>query len=360
MQSDYQQLKQEIERGILGKNQGIPLGLKKLGNYISIRKKVYTLLGGNSGTGKTAIVDAVWVLEPYEWYLQNKDKTDLKIEWVYRSMERSKIIKLAKWACYRIWKMYGELITPSELLGWKEQKLSDRQMGMFLSTEEFFQTMQDSKIITIIDGQENPRGIYKQLEEYALQRGKEEKKTEYETVYIPNNENLIIVPVIDHAGKCKLETIGGVKDRKSTTDKLSEYMSICRDKYHMSPVVISQFNRSIKTEIFNKQADPEPTAESFKETGNLYEDCDLALSLFNPYKFKLYDHMGYEVPKFVDTKTGANHFRSLKLLKSSYSEDDIRWGLSFLGQVGMWKDLPKSSEMDDSIYEGIIKNNYYL
>lgn len=311
-------------------------------------------------TGKTAIVDAMYVLEPYEWYLKNKSNTDIKIEWVYRSMERSVITKIGKWCCYKIWKDHGELIEPELLMGWRDQKLNDKQKQMFDSCEEYFTTMQDSHIVTILEGQENPRGIWLQLEEYALQRGENEKKSQYEEIYHPKDDNLIIVPVIDHAGKCRMETVDGQKTRKGTTDKLSEYMSIARDKYHMSPVVISQFNRSIKSEIFNKQADPEPTQESFKETGNLYDDCDVALTLFNPYKFKVYDHMGYEIQKFVDEKNGNNYFRSLKLIKSSYSADDIRWALGFNGAIGGWRTLPKVSEMDDSIIDGVKKLMYFI
>lgn len=358
MLSDYQQLKKVVEKGILGKEEGVPIPLRKLGNYISIRQSVYTLVGGFSGTGKTALVDSIYVLEPYMWYLQNKDKTDIKLEWVYRSMERKKIHKICKWCCYMIWRLYGHLITPSKMMGWKQEKMNDQDMYYFNAVEELFETMQDSKIITIIDGQENPTGIRNHLLEYSAARG-EEEVSKYETVYHLHDPNLIVIPVIDHVGKCKLETIGGSKDRKSTTDKLSEYMSICRDKYHMSPVVISQFNQSVQSQIFNKQQDPEPTTESFKNTGNLIEDCDVALALFNPYRYKLYDHMGYNIPAFVDKATAANYFRSLKLLKSSFSEDDIRFGIGFMGQVGMWADLKKADEMCEKDYEDIIKRKWF-
>lgn len=360
MASNFSKLRAEIEKGILGQTQGIPIHLTKTGKFLSIRKDVYTLIGGNGGTGKTALVDSMYVLEPYEWYLKNKDKTHIKIEWVYRSMERSTLNKLAKWSCYKIWKDHGVLITPAKLLGWKDEKINDEEMHLFNKCEEFFETMQDSKIITIIENQENPRGIYLQLEEHALSKGKIEQVSKHEKLYHADNPNLIIIPVIDHASKCKMETVDGVKNRKGTTDKLSEYMSIVRDLFHMSPVVISQFNRSIKSEIFNKQSDPEPTQESFKETGNLYDDCDVALTLFNPFKFKVFDHMGYNIQDFIDTKNGANYFRSLKLIKSSYSEDDIRWGLGFNGAVGGWKSLCKASEMDDSIIESIKALHYFL
>lgn len=360
MASDFQKLKAEVEKGLTGKSEGIPFSLERVDNYISIRRAMYTLLGGNGGTGKTSLADSCYVLEPYEWYLQNKDKTHIRIEWNYRSMERPKLFKLAKWACYKIWKDSGLVLSPAELLGWRKDKISEELKHWFDKTEEFFTTMQDSKIINIIDGQENPRGIWKQWEQYALERGTEETVSEFEKVYHPNDENLITINMVDHAGKCRLETVDGSKTRKGTTDKLSEYASISRDRFGHSPVIISQFNRSIKSEIFNKQSDPEPTQESFKETGNLYDDCDMAISLFNPYKFKLPEHGGYDVAKFVDQQTGANYFRSLKILKSSYSEDDIKFGLGFMGQNGYWKTLPKAKEMDDSIYQAVKHLAYFI
>ena len=359
MPSHFKKLKAEVEKGILGKTQGIPISLDRVGKYISIRKQVYTLIGGNSGTGKTSFADSIYVLEPYEWYLQNKDTTEIKIEWIYRCMERSIVAKIGKWACYKIWKDHGELIEPEILMGWDKVKLTARQKDLFDETEEYFETMQDSKIITIVESQDNPRGIWKHLEAYALQKGVYEKKSEYEEVYHPNNDNLIIIPVIDHVGKCKMETVDGVKSRKGTTDKLSEYMSIARDKLHMSPVVISQFNRSIKSEIFSKQSDPEPTQESFKETGNLFEDADVALTLFNPYKFKVYDHMGYKIQDFVDNTTGNNCFRSLKLIKSSYSADDMRWGMAFNGAIGQFKTVPRVDKITEDTYRDVKSLRYF-
>lgn len=348
MPSHFSKLKEEVEKGLLGKTQGIPMSVDRVNKFLSIRKCIYTLLGANGGVGKTSYVDSTYVLEPYEWLLQNRATSEIRIEWVYRCMERSITDKLGKWTCYKIWKDHGELIEPQVLMGWVDgKKINDRQKGMFDACQEYFDTMQDSHIVNIIAGQENPRGVFKQLEEYALQRGKEEEISQWEKVYHANNDNLIIVPVIDHAGKCRMETVDSVKSRKGTTDKLSEYMSIVRDRFQMAPVVISQFNRSIKSEIYSKQADPEPTQESFKDTGNMYDDADVVLTLFNPYKFKVYDHMGYDIQKFVDGSNGNNYFRSLKLIKSSYSADDIRWALGFNGAVGQFKTLPRAKDITD-------------
>lgn len=364
MPSDFQQLKAEVEKGILGKTQGIPIALRKLGKYLSIRQSVYTLIGGFSGTGKTGLTDSIYVLEPYMWLLENMHKTDIRIEWVYRSMERKKLHKLGKWCCYYLWRKYGVLIEPAKLMGWKQEKITSTEKDYFDSCEEFLQVMQDSKIVTIIDGQENPREVFLHLRDYALARGAEEQISEHEKRYTLNNPNLIIVPVVDTVGKCKLETVDGSKDRKSTTDKMSEYASILRDRYHQSPILISQFNTSITSQIYGKHPDPEPTPESYKNSGNMFEDCDVALALFNPYRYKIMDHMGYDIPKMVDKSGGphhgANYFRSLKLLKSSFSEDDLRFGLAFMGQIGMFKDLQRADEMDDSIYDGIKALMYFI
>jgi len=66
MPSNFRKLKAEVEKGITGINQGIPISLKKAGKYLSIRQAVYTLLGAGAGVGKTAMVDSVYVLEPYQ------------------------------------------------------------------------------------------------------------------------------------------------------------------------------------------------------------------------------------------------------------------------------------------------------
>ncbi len=308
-------------------------------------------------TGKTSYADSIYVLEPYMWLLENKDKTDQRIEWIYWSMERKKIHKLSKWACYYIWRKYGVLIEPAKLMGWRKDKIDEREKAYFDKCEEFFETMQDSKLITIMDVATNPRGIYKHAVAYMQERGVETKVSEYKTEYTLNNPNLIVQLVLDTIGKCNLETVDGSKDRKSTTDKMSEYFGLLRDIYHMSPIAISQFNTSITSQLYGKVADPEPTPESYKNSGNMFEDCDVGLALFNPYRYKVYNHMDHDIPEFIDKSGGphhgANYFRSLKLLKSSYSEDDLRFGLSFMGQIGYWKDLPRPNEIEE--YNNVAK-----
>lgn len=42
-------LKKEVEKGLLGKNGGIPMGFNRLNKYVGIRKSMYYLIGGLTG-----------------------------------------------------------------------------------------------------------------------------------------------------------------------------------------------------------------------------------------------------------------------------------------------------------------------
>ena len=53
----------------------IPLSHKKFNANVSITRGMYVLLGGESGTGKTACADSLFVLDIYDTWLNQKVKT---------------------------------------------------------------------------------------------------------------------------------------------------------------------------------------------------------------------------------------------------------------------------------------------
>src|ERR1044072_5030842 len=99
--SDFDNLSREIQDGMDGKNAGIPMGFTRLNRHISIRRAMYYLIGGYTGSGKTALVDDAFVLNPLDYLLKKKPPNqDMRI--IYFSMERRKNFKLAKWICRSI------------------------------------------------------------------------------------------------------------------------------------------------------------------------------------------------------------------------------------------------------------------
>lgn len=349
--SEFNDLLTEIDLGRSGKSKWLPIGHERLGEHIGIAKKIYTLIGGNSGTGKTGFTDCSYVLNPYKWYKENKEETDIKFKVIYRSMERSKTFKIGKWTCAKLYDDYRIMLDVPTMFGWgsKKNHISEDIYQSIKATRDYFEEMLD--VVTVIDGAENPTGIRNQMRDYALENGTLENVDKYTKKYIPTDPNLITVVLIDHAGKLKRERSFS---KKENIDKMSEYLGEARDKYGFSPVVVSQFNRNLSDSqrARNKELTPDP--DDFKDTGNLYEDCDVALALFNPYKFKSYDHMGYDIKQFVNSK-GYNRFRSITALKNSYGIDDFRMGYCFLGEVGNFYELPTSDTITPTQYSNIQK-----
>jgi hypothetical protein len=349
----FELLKHEVELGLTGRNNGIPMGFNRLNRYIGIRKSMYFLVGGLTGSGKTSFIDDAFVLNPFDWYISQTDP-GVKLRIVYRSMERSRTYKLAKWVSRKIFIDQGVIIPVAKLLGWNEKMTKDEH-DLFLMYEEYVARMDD--VITIIDGPENAVGIAKELKAHALQNGRIEQVDEYNKRYFPNHENEITIVVIDHIGL--LKTTKDQTTKKQAIDKMSDELRYARDFYGYTPVVVSQFNRDISNPIRIKNGDVEPQLEDFAESSQTQNDADVVLALFDPMRYKVADPSGYALDKLKD-QYGAKYFRNLRLIKNSYGEDDVRIGLGFMGKIVIFKEIKNTNDMTDSDYEAVINKTYFL
>jgi len=349
----FEQLKQEVQQGLDGRNGGIPMGFDRLNRYIGIRKSMYFLVGGLTGSGKTSFIDDAFVLNPFDWYISHSDPK-IKLRIIYRSMERTRVYKLAKWVSRKIFLDHGIIIPVTKLLGWTDRMNHDEH-DLFLMYEDYMGRMDD--VITIIDGPENPVGIAKELKAHALQHGKIEQVDEFNKRYFPNNEREITLVIIDHIGL--LKTTKDQTTKKQAIDKMSDELRYARDFYGYTPVVVSQFNRDISNPIRIKNGDVEPQLEDFAESSSTQNDADVVLALFDPMRYKVADPSGYDLEKLKD-EYGGKYFRSLRLIKNSYGEDDVRIGLGFMGQIGMFKELPRRRDMTDADYEAVVNKTFFL
>jgi len=349
----FEQLRHEVQLGLEGRNGGIPMGFDRLNRYIGIRKSMYFLVGGLTGSGKTSFIDDAFVLNPFDWYISQRSPK-LKLRIIYRSMERSRVYKLAKWVGRKIFLDHGFIIPVPKLLGWTE-KMTHDEHDLFLMYEDYMNQM--DSVITILDGAENPVGIAKELKAHALQNGRIEQVDEYNKRYFPNNETEITIVVIDHIGL--LKTTKDQPTKKQAIDKMSDELRYARDFYGYTPIVVSQFNRDISNPIRMKNGDVEPQLEDFAESSQTQNDADVVLALFDPMRYKVEDPSGYELDKLKD-QHGAKYFRSLRLIKNSYGEDDVRIGLGFMGQIGMFKELPRRKDMRDADYQAVIDKTFFL
>jgi hypothetical protein len=351
----FEHLAKEVELGLSDRNNGIPMGFDRLNRYVGIRKSMYFLVGGLTGSGKTSFIDDAFVLNPFDWYRSVQNRQDIKLKIIYRSMERSRTYKFAKWISRRIFLDYGMIIPVSKMLGWQKEKMTKDEHDLFLTYRDYMGEL--NECVTIIDGPENPVGIAKELKAHALEIGTIERLDEFHKFYIPNHENEVTIVVIDHIGL--LKTTKDQPTKKEAIDKMSDELRYARDFYGYTPVVVSQFNRSISNPMRIKNGDVEPQLEDFAESSSTQNDADIVMALFDPLRYKVADPSGYNLDKLRDD-FGAKYFRSLRLIKNSYGEDDIRIGLGFLGQIGMFKELPRRKDMTDDDYGRVVNKTFFL
>lgn len=351
---NFRLLRDEIDKGLKGENMGPAMGFNKLERYIGIRKRILSMIFGASGSGKSALLHSAFILNPYDDYV--KDPHGIKFKVILFSMERSKVYILAKWMSRKIFLEQGVLIPLKVMLGWRgADKLTLDHLNLIDMYEDYFNEL--FEVVDIIEGAQNPTGIYKYVKKYAEANGKLEDLTEYKKVYIPDHPNEIVIVAEDHLGITKLEK--GQSTKKEAIDKVSEYNQWFRDTLNYSPVTVSQITRNLSNPMFQKQDNIEPTMDDAKESGRPGEDSDNIISLFDPIRYKTKD-VNYKVEKFIDAETGGNYFRSLKILKNTYGEDNIRVGMGFQGATGILKELPRSNTMETFDYDSLFNGSYFL
>jgi hypothetical protein len=354
--SKFSNLRKEIEDGMQGKNSGIPMGFNRLNSHVSIRRAMYYLLGGYTGSGKTSLADDAFVLNPMDYIITQKPSNiDMRI--IYFSMERRENFKLAKWISRKIFLDTGKPITVNKIFGWtkKEDRLTLDEHDLIMMYEDYITALEEK--IEIIQGPQSPIDIKMYVDNYAKKHGTLDTSVPFKPVYYPNNEKIITLIISDTIGLTK-----GTKEYpkgKPAIDKSSADKQRFRDLYGYSILDISQFNRDIANPTRIKNGDVEPMLEDFKDTGSTQENADVVLSLFDPMRYKVPCPSGYDLDKLREPD-GTKKYRSLKILKNSYGTDDIRIGLALQPHVGLFKEMPSFHKIKNDDYEAIINNSYFL
>jgi len=347
----------QVERGRLGLNRGLPMGFKRLVSHVpGIQQGTYYLIGGETGSGKTAFTDDAFLYNPYDWCKSNPQRgIDLKI--FYWSLEIDKNIKMTKAICRKIYLEYGKLVDINFVLSRGRNRISSEIYELVGSTKKYFEEMED--VLTVFDGSQNPTGINKYMLQFAKDNGDliySKEKSGKETLeifdkYIPYNPDQYVIIVIDHIALMKRERGYSVKDN---IDKMSEYLIPLRNNFKFIPVVVQQLNRTISSTDRFKLDRVEPQLSDFKDTGNTQQDANVILSLFSPRRYEIPNFRGYNIAKLKD------RFRSISVLKNRDGAADIRIGLQFVGEVGHFQEIPKAKdfEQNGTLYDEVVNLKY--
>jgi hypothetical protein len=348
----FSDFENEVKRGLEGKQSWIPLIHTKLNKNIVYGKNMYWIFGGMPGSGKTSIVDSTFLLEPYIWWKNNRDKVNVNPYWIYRSMERKVSHKIAKWTAYMLFVEHGVLIDVPTLLSWPNKKrlLSEKEQKLIEEYRAFFDEMLERVII--FDGSTNPTGIFNDCKKFMESRGSYKQIDAYNKIYIPDNENDVVFHITDHVGLISGET--GLNTDKAILDKHSSYMVKLRDIYGVTPIDICQLNRNIEDTYRLNTTEIDVKPSDFAGSSDMYQNSDVAIGLMNPYKLKIFDYGNYDIEKFISTN-GENRYRSLKIIKNSFGIDDIVVSFLFYGENGAMVQLPRADKIN---YKYLVEGGY--
>lgn len=319
----------------------IPFGLPALEEYLpGIIKSSSYLIGAYSGDGKTTITDSIFMYNAFDFYKKKAESMD--IHFLYWSFEIEKRIKIAKGICRKLYLDYGIRIGLNELLSVSKNRISEEVFQLVTKTSDYFEELEDH--LTIISSPLNPTGVNKAVWDFATKRG----NLEYDTLddgfgnkkkifksYTPNHKNEYVIVITDHVSLSINEQ--GFND-KQNIDKYTEYTNYWRNNFGYVPVVIQQFAAdTLSVERF-KAGKTEPDLNSFGDSKASVRNFNYVLALYNPMKFEIFDHRGYNIGVLRD------YYRYLSVLKSRDGAANIGKGLLFLGDVGYIKELPKAED----------------
>lgn len=318
-----------IKQGMEGDNQGIPIGMPKVESLTSgLTRNTYTVIFGPSGSGKTTFALYSHVFRPLY------DNINPKLLYVYYSLEMPAHILYAKLLSMYIFETTGTEISLKEMLSINRGFiLSDKLYKVLLQGKAWLKSIEGRFIVydKMVNAQmfeAHTRRVFEKLGKFKTVGSRE--------IYIPKDPEIFVVGVLDH-----YSLISSSNSLKNEIDKISativRYKKMCNAAF----VGISQVNRSMTNMDRRKSDHKEPERSDIKDSGNIEQDCDVMMAIYDPYREKLPNWRGYDVAELPHV------LRGIIVLKNRYGNGDSAIGAGFYGRTGIWKELPKAVEIKD-------------
>lgn len=351
----------EYKFGQSGKNKGLPLGpgLRRLDKAINgLQRKMMIGVASQPKIGKSTFVDYAFIIHPWLHVIENpQENTDFRV--IYFSFEMDRITKEFDFAVYFLfhdYNMFGMKLPDgityqgtqgvplsADLLRGRIQDDFGNTILLTQHVELLLKEVYENRIIPLFgefneqgkmikpgaiifeEHIENPTGLYNKMLDFADRRGEftyshftdsTGTTRKVRETYTPRNPDEFILVVFDTIRKVAPERGFSTKQ---TVDKMLEYSTILKKLLGWSFIPIVHINRDLASNsnlVFMKDR-VYPTPEMIKDTGNLSEECNHLLTLFNPYddRFNLQTHFGEKLRNTEGMKLFPN-LRTIHLVES--------------------------------------------
>ena len=350
----------KFEQGLKGENKGLRSGLKEVCDAIdNIQKETNYVIMGQPKTFKTKFTDTFFIHYPY---LMNDPGI---LDYTYYSFEVSRIKKTAEWIAFYFWNDYKIKYSANHIMCKGDKKIRDEHIKYveeilakriipLLGEYDKYGNRTKKGIIDFIEEKDNPTGIYHYLinkaksngeiiyEEYETVNDSETKVKKQRMVGFKDNEpKKYRMVIVDHVRLMKRERNYSMKEN---IDKYSEYTISLRNIFKYSFIDIIHSNRNISDNdrtATNSGRYLKPQTDDVKDSGNLAENCNYLIALFNPYNYpNIQMHYDYML------KDWLGKYRSLHILTARDTEAPKDLFLVGDGANGMFKCIPSPTDKE--------------
>jgi hypothetical protein len=346
MLSIFDRVLEQIDTNRIKKDNCIPFKkqLPRLSEYMpGIEKKKYYLISGASGTGKSQFVDEFFVFNPLEYVLEND--TDITVKIKYYSFELDADTKMKQWLRRKLYNCFNLRVDDKVINSVKPYQVSDSIMMALKETRSFFKHLEP--MLEVIDTPKTAQEIISEIHQYAKDNGTIIRNSDGSfNHYEANNKEEYVIIVVDHYSLLKVD---GGSNIKAEIEKLSKGFVDIRNKYGYIPVPLQQTSAESENVEHFKLSKLEPSKNSLAESKLTYNDCDVALGIFNPYRHELSTYRKYNILELGDS------FRNISIFKNRFGVPHVYTGVYFDGCVGMFKELPPAKELDSRHIEWVKK-----
>jgi hypothetical protein len=343
-----------IDDSLSGKYDGLSTGITSLDAALGklLPRQFYGLASAPK-VGKSAMTLTHFILFPYLDAL----KRNRKVHFYYFSYEMDLVTNLSRitTTMYSILtkdtsvspryffgkeinKETGEYIKPDPDKVRKYKEIyNDYIVPLFGKRNKYGQVVQEG-MLTFYGEADNPTGFFKEVIAAAESKGKVIRehldiggKTRKRIVgYEPNDPTEMNIVILDNLRKLIPE---GGANLKQTVDKAISYIASLRNMLGWTFIAIIHLNRELSNidRLRYLGENIYPDNGDIKETGNLSEEANVVMTLFNPKdkKYGLTRHMGVNL-------SDVDEYRTLHIIEARDIPSPRHIRLNFLPNIGLY------------------------
>ena len=233
-----------------------------------------------------------------------------------------------------IWDEFNEIITFEDILS-LTSPISDKKLEIVNKSMSWLEKIE--KQITIYDKPIPPLKIYGTLKGWLSRFGNFVPINEHVEHYKEHDSSAYKIALIDHVG-----LIPGPGTKKERIDQTVDYFIYFRNKCGLTGVFIQQLNRNQKSMDRKLNGYELVQLDDFKDTSGTTDGSEVVIALYYPYREKIASIDGHPIKDVL-----KGRYRLIQIIKNRYGRSDVNQSVTFHGEIGMFKELPKAQNISN-------------